>query len=114
MTVMGKLIYADAELDIDIDDRPLAHLQIVIASKLRRGESFFFSWKDDPSAGGGRSAIWLDRSIPLYFKYSGSRAPAINRQWVAELLIANGSLGMVFTDEPNSMSGATPRPRGHL
>jgi hypothetical protein len=43
---MGKLAY-DRSLTIDFDDRTLAHLQIVIGMKMRRGESFYFSWKDD-------------------------------------------------------------------
>lgn len=39
---MGKLYY-DSTLNTDIDDRTLAHLQVVIGAKLRRGESFYFS-----------------------------------------------------------------------
>ena len=112
---MGKLIYGDSDLDIDIDDRALAHLQIVIGNKLRRRESFFLSWKDDPAVGDGRSAIWMDSAIPLYFKYSGGRAPAINREWIAVLTgSANSGSGLVFTAEPNSTAGPTPDPRGHV
>jgi hypothetical protein len=112
---MGKLVYGDSDIDIDIDDRSLAHLQIVIGNKLRRGESFFFSWKDDPAVGDGRSAIWLDRAIPLYFKYSGGRLPAINRAWIDALNgSANSGTGLVFTDEPDSTTGQTQPLRGHI
>ncbi|SMQ74980.1 hypothetical protein [Agreia sp. VKM Ac-1783] len=47
---MGKLIYGDAEIEIEFDDRALTHVQLVLGSKLRRGESFFFSWKDAVAA----------------------------------------------------------------
>ena len=112
---MGKLIYGDSDMGIDIDDRSLAHLQVVIGNKLRRGESFFFSWKDDPGVGDGRSAIWLDRAIPLYFKFSGGRAPELNRDWILDLTVsANSGTGMVFTDEPHARSGPTKALRGHI
>ena len=74
---MGKLAY-DRSLTIDFDDRTLAHLQIVIGMKMRRGESFYFSWKDDQQVGDGRTSIWLHPTIPLVYKYYGSRSPAIN------------------------------------
>ena len=112
---MGKLVYGDSDIDIDIDDRSLAHLQIVIGNKLRRGESFFFSWKDDPAVGDGRSAIWMDRAIPLYFKFSGGRAPAINREWIEALTASsNSGTGLVFTEEPGQAVGQASTLRGHI
>lgn len=55
---MGKLIY-DGEVAVTFDDRLLAHLQAVIGAKLRRSESFYFTWKDSVQTGGGRTTIWL-------------------------------------------------------
>ena len=98
---MGKLLYGTSGTEIEFDDRTLTHLQIVIAAKLRRKESFFFSWKDDPAVGDGRSSIWLDASIPLYFKFAGGRVPSINREWLETLTASsNGSGGLQFTEEP--------------
>ncbi len=38
--------------------------------------------------------------MPLYFKFSGSRVPAINRDWLASLMAsANGSQGLIVTSE---------------
>jgi hypothetical protein len=109
---MGKMIYGDSDIEIEFDDRSLTHVQVVIGSKLRRGESFFFSWKDDPAIGDGRSSIWLDRSIPLYFKYFGGKNPTINREWLGILSdSANSGQGLVFTTEPG---GITPPPRTHV
>ena len=103
---MGSLIYGSASIEIQFDDRVLAHLQVVMNAKLRRGESFFFAWFDTPAVGDGRSAIWIDSSIPLYFKYSGSRQPALNRAWLEEMVIAAGSnQGLVLTEEPGNGDG---------
>jgi hypothetical protein len=100
---MGKLLYGTSGIEIEFDDRTLTHLQIVIAAKLRRKESFFFSWKDDPAIGDGRSSIWLDSSIPLYFKFAGGRVPSINREWLDILTASsNGSGGLQFTEEPGA------------
>jgi hypothetical protein len=97
---MGKLTY-DSTMTVDFDDRVLAHLQLVIGAKLRRGESFFFSWRDDQSVGDGRSTLWMHPTVPLYFKYSGSRPPPINRAWIDALVgSANSATGLHIVPEP--------------
>ncbi|WP_353807314.1 DUF7882 family protein [Agromyces chitinivorans] len=99
---MGKLTY-DSTLTVDFDDRVLAHLQLVIGAKLRRGESFYFSWKDDTTIGNGRSALWMHPSIPLHFKFSGGRHPSINRAWIDALMsTANSSSGLQIVREPGA------------
>lgn len=99
---MGKLIY-DSSLTIDFDDHVIAHLQLVMGAKLRRGESFFFSWKDDPRNGDGRTVLWIYPTAPLVFKFYGSRPPAINRHWVdALMLTANSSQGLQLVPEPDA------------
>ncbi len=97
---MGRLTY-DSTLTADFDDRVLAHLQVVIGAKLRRGESFQFSWRDDPATGEGRSSLWMDQSVPLAFKYYGSRAPVLNPAWVEALMLAANSVsGLRIVPEP--------------
>ena len=109
---MGTLIYDSVDPPIVIDDRALSHLKVVVLSKLRRGESFFFSWKDDPSIGDGRSSVWMDSSIPLYFKYLGSRPISLNKDWLDALtLSANQAGGLQFIPEPN---GDTPAPKSNV
>lgn len=101
---MGKLTY-DSSVTADFDDRLLAHVQLVIGAKLRRGESFYFSWRDDPLAGGGRSSVWIHPGIPLAFKYFGSRTPTLNREWVEALsLTANSAAGLQIVPEPTIAS----------
>ena len=99
---MGTLTY-DSEFTVDFDDRLLAHLQIVIGTKLRRGESFYFSWKDDDRIGDGRTAIWLHPSISLIYKYYGGRMPRVNRLWIDQLAsTANSTSGLQVVPEPEA------------
>jgi hypothetical protein len=104
---MGKLIY-EGSIKVDFDDRVLAHLQIVISNKLRRGEAFLFSWKDDPSIGDGRTTIWLHPYTSLVFKFYGGRQPGLNRAWVDALShTANAPSGLYLVPEPpESAAGA--------
>lgn len=86
---------------MSFDDRALLHLQIVITGKLRRKESFLFSWTDSADAGSGRGSVWLDPSSTLYYRYTGKEIPPINRQWVESLMMsANSGSGLVYTAEP--------------
>ena len=104
---MGTLIYDGQTAEIPMDDRALAHLQLVIISKLRRKESFAFSWKDSPAAGDGRSCVWMHPEISLRFKFAGSRAPTINQQWLTALSSsANSSSGLQLIPEPLEAPGA--------
>lgn len=109
---MGKILYGESGMEVVFDDRAMAHLQVVIGAKLRRSESFFFSWRDDLSVGDGRSSVWMDRSIPLYFRYSGSRPITLNREWL-EILTqsANSTHGLQFSPEPD---GSTEEPRSQV
>ena len=103
---MGSLTYD--RVVVEIDDRTLAHLQLVIVQKLRRGESFLLSWQDSTSVGSGRSSIWLHPAIPLYFKYVGGQAVALNRQWIEDLSrSANSSSGLVIGSEEVTVSAST-------
>jgi hypothetical protein len=97
---MGQLIF-DSSTRTTIDDRALAHLQIVMLNKLRRRESFAFSWKYPASEGDGRSTVWVAPELPLHFRFSGSRPPAINPAWVDLLMdSANTGSGLHLVPEP--------------
>jgi hypothetical protein len=100
---MGTIGYAGQRFGFE--DRLLAHLQIVIVQKLRRGDGFMMSWVNSLAVGSGRSSIWLDRSIPLLFAFAGSRVPAINRAWLNTLAAsADSSPGLVISDEDGRLA----------
>ena len=108
---MGTLLYGNNGISIDFADRALWHLQIVITAKLRRGESFVFSWSDSVERGSGRSTIWLDPSSTLFYRFLGNRPIAINRVWIDSLMLsANSASGLLFTIEPGT-SAAVRAPR---
>jgi hypothetical protein len=107
---MGSLTYD--RVVVEIDDRTLAHLQLVIVQKLRRGESFMLSWRDSAEVGSGRSSIWLHPAIPLYFNFAGGRAATLNRQWIEDLSrSANSTQGLVIVSEEDPSPAATPPTR---
>ena len=84
----------------------------MIGSRLRRHEGFFFTWKDDPAIGDGRSSIWLENSIPLFFKFSKSARHELNREWLDQLTIASHQAqGLFLTGEPDE---EPPRPRSNV
>jgi hypothetical protein len=102
---MGALVYDS--MVFEFEDRLLAHLQIVIVNKLRRGEPFVMSWRVSAEVGSGREAIWLDPAIPLYFEFDGSRVPAINREWLGRLAnSADSSVGLVVVGEDGAVPAA--------
>jgi hypothetical protein len=99
---MGKLIYGP--VTYILEDRVLAHLQIVVGIKLRRGENFFVSWQSSSAAGSGRQSVWIDNGMHLCFHYDGTRIPAVNREW-AEAMAASAatSYGLQLTDEKGEL-----------
>lgn len=108
---MGYLIYANTA-EYEIEDRTLSHVKVAVVAKLRRQESFLLSWGPTSSDGSGRISLWLSPSIPLQFRFSGSRAPELNPAWLQALAhSANGTRGMIVMTEKEAelyLSQATP------
>lgn len=93
-------MYGGTTAPIHIEDRALAHLKVVIATKLRRNEAFTLSWRHPEDEAAGRSTIWLHPSIPLRFTFEEPEAPALNMKWIEELMqSANSTGGISLVDE---------------
>ncbi|MFB8892216.1 MULTISPECIES: hypothetical protein [Microbacterium] len=89
---MGQLHYGNSDTRIEIPDRLLAHLKVVIATKLRRNESFMMSWTADD----GRSSIWLQPSIPLRFVFESADMEVLNPAAIRDMAnAATSSAGLV-------------------
>ena len=108
---MGKLVYGATSYELD--DRLLAHLQLVIGVKLRRSENFFVSWRSSLDAGSGRQSIWVDNGMHLAFSYDGSRIPQVNRDWVEAMASSAASnFGLQLTDEEGNLLNVPHAPNG--
>lgn len=94
---LGQLLYGLGSEPFPIDDRTLAHLEIVVLAKLRRNESFALSLEVPV---GGRTTLWLGSSSVLQFRFDNGRHE-INRAWLEELIdSANTTAGMRIVPEP--------------
>lgn len=95
---MGLMFYGGAREPIWIEDRALAHLKVVIATKLRRNESFTLSWQHHD--GSGRSTIWLHPAIPLRFTFDDPEQPSLLPDWITAMAnSANSSGGIALVPE---------------
>lgn len=90
---MGQLIYGSNGTVVEIEDRALAHLKVVMITKLRRSEGFAFSWDEELKNGSGRSTIWIHPAVSVQFKFYGTRQPAMNKVWLEELMSSANSGG---------------------
>jgi hypothetical protein len=94
---MGTLKYDGTS--VDFPDHVLAHLEVVTIQKLRRQESFFMSWLEPESAGGGRTGIWVHPAAVLTFHYAANEPAKIDRGWVERLTFsASSAAGMMVSD----------------
>ncbi|MFE6997306.1 hypothetical protein ACFVAE_15175 [Microbacterium sp. NPDC057659] len=108
---MGALIYDDSEHPIFIEDRTLAHLKVVISTKLRRQESFTLSWRHADGQPVGRTTIWLHPSIPLRFVFDDAQPPELNAAWIERLMhSANTTGGIQLVDEVDEVDGVEEQP----
>jgi hypothetical protein len=104
---MGSLTYPAAGFAAEVDDRVLAHLEIVIFSKLRRNERFMLTLPSEDDGAGQTEVLWLDPAFPLRFTYSASARPAINATWVSSLADeASSRTGLRIIPEP--LAATTP------
>ena len=106
---MGTLYYGDGEHPIEIDDVILAHLKVVISTKLRRSEGFTLSWVHDGDQPLGRSTIWLHPSIPLRFHFDQVDQPQLDPHRIAEYAASANNSGGIFIPEEHIL-GFNPKP----
>lgn len=95
---MGKLYYGNAAEPIEMPDRILAHLKVLISTKLRRSESFSLSWDHLVDGVVERSSVWLHCSIPLQFRLDAEAGQNLDRKYLQELAMAASSSAGVVID----------------
>lgn len=99
---MGFMYYGSQSHELEIDDRPLAHLKIALLSMLRAGHSVAYSMSRPVGQGSGRETLWISPGTDLRFRFTGGRSPSINDDWVRSIIAsASTSSGMRICPEPS-------------
>ncbi len=110
--IVGRLNYGARGLQIEIEDRLLAHVQAVIVAKLRRREPFILTWSEPVEAGSGRKAVWVNETLELSFEYPGSKAIHVDRELLEDMMRqAHSNLGLDLGDHahnPGTRQKVTP------
>ncbi len=94
---MGTLRYDAAKPAIELPDRVLQHLHIVVARKMREQQRIavtVITEKAEPIQ------VWLDARIPILITYASGVATAINQKWLAELEASFSNAVLLLTPEP--------------
>lgn len=103
---MGTFVY-DTKYTVEIEDRTLGHLRVIVMNKLRRDEPFMFDV--DMHDGSGHRSYWIHPGVPLQFRLYSTHPLPINRAWIDVLMTAASSPnGLTLLTEPDE----TQRPIG--
>lgn len=95
---MGKLEYNSSRPPIEVDDETLAHLKIVMGTKLRRQESFMMTWPARAERS-GRLTAWMHPSIPLIIEFDSDSIPKIDPQRVERMMGVLNARGELVLDD---------------
>jgi hypothetical protein len=107
MDRMGSLNY-DGHV-YDFEDRFLAHVQVVLSQKMRRRESFLLSWAAPGHVEAwGRVSLWVSPSADVSFRYSGSKAAALNSAWLEQMMSATNSTRGLDLDAQKEPPAGSP------
>ncbi|MFH8249582.1 hypothetical protein ACH3VR_04350 [Microbacterium sp. B2969] len=85
---MGTLYYGSNPAPIQMCDRLLAHLKVVVSTKLRRGEAFTVTWVHSDLQPSGRTTIWVQSAIPLRFVFDSDEPAQIDVRTLETLVDA--------------------------
>ncbi len=97
---MGKLHYGASRTSIHMDDRALAHLQVVITTKLRRNEGFLIQWERPHESGSGRGGFWIHPNCDIAYEYEGGREAALDHEELDRMMLAaSATSGVRITAE---------------
>ena len=95
---MGRLRYDGTPDPILIEDATLAHLKIVISTKLRRQESFMMTWRPVTDGVDKRATVWIHPAIPLQCGYDAAEQPPLDPRLIAEMMQALNASGELVLD----------------
>ena len=82
---MGFLRYDSTSPPIGIEDSELAHLKVVIGTKLRRQESFMMTWSPPGREPARMCSVWVHPAIPLQFLFDSESIPRVDAAHITQL-----------------------------
>jgi hypothetical protein len=104
---VGRLAYPGPLYGVEIDDRTLAHVRVVIMTKLRRSEPFMFPVSSPH--GTGTISYWLSAHIPIQFEFRAPHRGPLNRACLDALARSANSIdGMYVVPEPDAALVSDP------
>ncbi|WP_336644823.1 DUF7882 family protein [Microbacterium sp. USHLN186] len=95
---MGTLEYNSSRPPIEIDDETLAHLKVVIATKLRRQESFLMTWPAQKNPA-GRMTAWMHPAIPLIIELDADVTPPVDSKRLTAMMDKLNARGELILDQ---------------
>ncbi|MCS3842572.1 hypothetical protein [Microbacterium sp. AK031] len=96
---MGTLEYNSSRPAINVADETLAHLKVVIGTKLRRHESFMMTWLPDQRSAAGRLTIWMHPSIPLVMEFDDPKMAQIDPKRLERMMEHLNARGELVLDQ---------------
>ncbi|QKJ18604.1 DUF7882 family protein [Microbacterium hominis] len=108
---MGYLYYGSEPQPAEIPDRVLAHVKVVMTTKLRRGESFTLTWTHPCGHPAGRTSLWIQPAIPLRFVFESPEAEKLDSDYLQDLArSANSSGGLTIEWSDAHLDRPAPEP----
>ncbi|MFE5407849.1 hypothetical protein [Microbacterium sp. NPDC056569] len=109
---MAHLYYGADARPAEIPDHVLAHVKVVAATKLRRGESFLLTWRHGGEEAEGRTSLWMQPSIPLRFVFDTPEPETLDAEYLRTLANEAASSRGIVLDWPDDVveahSGEAP------
>lgn len=98
---MGTLIY-DSVIRLDVEDRILDHLRVVVFTKLRGKESFPLTVLRKQESGADESVyMWISSESALGFQLVRETTEELSHEWLETLLkMSYTSNGLVIRAQP--------------
>lgn len=95
---MGRLKYDHTAEAIGIEDETLAHVKVVVATKLRRQESFMMTWLPVDGGPNARMNAWIHPAVPLVFMFDSADVPPIDQRRLEDMMHATNATGELMLD----------------
>ncbi|MGR0219960.1 DUF7882 family protein [Agromyces sp. ZXT2-6] len=107
-TASDAALEVDGWMRIELDDELLAHVALVVFSKLRRNEPLLVSWTDPA---GSPAQAWLHPNATIVARHTAGADTTIDRRRAERMMVAaNSNWGLRLTTEALEPAPAPAEP----